>query len=73
MNVKKTEHFYIKDNGVISKMCHLSKNLYNQVIYILRNQSLNHEKLTGYKMRVKQFTPSFDTERMVGHICEVLT
>ena len=37
-------------------MCHLSKNLYNQVNYILNNQFLNHERLSGYDMLAKQFS-----------------
>jgi putative transposase len=37
-------------------MCHLSKNLYNQVNYILRNQFRKHEKMTGYNDLAKQFS-----------------
>jgi putative transposase len=43
-----TEKIYPKENETVSRMCHLSKNLFNQVDYILRNQFLNHEKLTEY-------------------------
>jgi putative transposase len=56
MKATRTEQIYIKGNETVSKMCHLSKNLYNQVNYILRNQFLNHEKLTGYKVLAKQFS-----------------
>ena len=59
MKVVRTEQIYLNGNDTISRMCHLSKNLYNQVNYIFRNQFLNHEKLTGYNELVKQFsTPS---------------
>ena len=59
MRVIRTEQIYIKENETVSKMCHLSKNLYNQANYALRNQFLNHEKLSGYNVLAKQFsTPS---------------
>ena len=56
MKVNRTEQIYIRENSTISRMCHLSKNLYNQVNYILRNQFLNHEKLSGYNELAKQFS-----------------
>ena len=46
MRVIRTEQIYIKENETVSRMCHLSKNLYNQANYVLRNQFLNHEKLS---------------------------
>ena len=62
MKVTRTEQIYLKENETISKMCHLSKNLYNQVNYILRNQFLNHEKLSGYNELAKQFSIPSDME-----------
>ena len=56
MKTMRTEQIFIKDNGVISKICHISKNLYNQVNYILRNQFFNKEKLSSYKDLAKQFS-----------------
>ena len=56
------EQIYIRENSTLSRMCHLSKNLYNQVNYILRNQFLNHEKLSGYNELAKQFSIPSDME-----------
>ena len=38
MKVKRTEQIYIGKDENTSRLCHLSKNLYNQTNYILRNQ-----------------------------------
>ena len=62
MKAVRTEQIHIKDNEAISRMCHLSKNLFNQVNYILRNQFLNHEKLSGYDLLAKQFSIPSDME-----------
>ncbi len=62
MKVNRTEQIYIRENSTLSRMCHLSKNLYNQVNYILRNQFLNHEKLSGYNELAKQFSIPSDME-----------
>ena len=48
MKVNRTEQIYIKENKTVSMLCHLSKNLYNQTNYILRNQFIKHETLDGY-------------------------
>lgn len=55
MKIKRTEQIYMEKNDTISHMCHLSKNLYNQVNYILRQQFIKKEKLTGYNDLVKLF------------------
>ncbi|OWP55855.1 MAG: transposase [Thermoplasmatales archaeon B_DKE] len=63
MNVRRTEQVYLRENETISHMCHLSKNLYNQVNYILRQQFINKEKLTTYGNLVKIFQePSEDED-----------
>ncbi len=62
MKVTRTEQIYIKKDETISYMCHLSKNLYNQVNYILLNQFLRHEKLSGYTVLAKQFSIPSDNE-----------
>ncbi|MCL4326362.1 MAG: transposase [Candidatus Thermoplasmatota archaeon] len=62
MKVTRTEQIYIKKDETISYMCHLSKNLYNQVNYILLNQFLRHEKLSGYAVLAKQFSIPSDNE-----------
>ena len=62
MKVTRTEQIYIKKDETISYMCHLSKNLYNQVNYILLNQFLRHEKLSGYTVLSKQFSIPSDNE-----------
>jgi len=55
MMVKRTEQVYLRENDTISHTCHLSKNLYNQVNYILRQQFIKREKQTGYNDLVKLF------------------
>ncbi|MCL5782544.1 MAG: transposase [Candidatus Thermoplasmatota archaeon] len=56
MKVNRTEQIYIRKNATVSSACHLSSNLYNQVNYILRQQFLKHEKLSGYNALAKQFS-----------------
>ena len=63
MKVKRTEQIYIGKDENISRLCHLSKNLYNQTNYILRNQFINHEKMTGYNKLEKQFSIPSDIEK----------
>ena len=64
MKVKRTEQIYVGYNENISNMCHLSKNLFNQVNYILRQQFMKRETMTGYNDLVKSFqVPSEDHER----------
>jgi putative transposase len=62
MKVIRTEQIFIHDNGVISKMCHISKNLFNQTNYILRNQFFNHNRMSSYKTLAKQFAEPSDME-----------
>ena len=49
MKVIRTEQIFIRGNGTVSTMCHISKNLFNQTNYILRNQFFSKEKTAGYK------------------------
>ena len=63
MKVKRTEQIYLKENELVSMMCHYSKNLYNQTNYSLRNQFINHEKMTGYNKLAKQFSIPSDIEK----------
>ncbi|MEM0142478.1 MAG: transposase [Candidatus Parvarchaeum sp.] len=58
----RTEQVYLNENETISRMCHFSKGLYNQVNYILRSQFLNHEKLAGYNKLAHQFSISSGIE-----------
>ena len=55
MKVIRTEQIFIRGNGAKSKMCHISKNLFNQTNYILRNQFFNKEKISSYKELAKEF------------------
>ena len=55
MEVKRTEQIYIGENETISKLCHISKNLYNQTNYVLKHQFLKKEKLSSYNDLVKLF------------------
>ena len=56
MKIIRTEQVFIRGNGVISSMCHISKNLFNQTNYILRNQFFRKEKMAGYKELAKEFS-----------------
>ena len=55
MKVNRTEKIHIGKNDTMSALCHMSKNLYNQVNYILRQQFIKHEKQAGYVDLVKKF------------------
>ncbi len=55
MKIIRTEQIFIRGNGAISSMCHISKNLFNQTNYILRNQFFNHNRMSSYKTLAKQF------------------
>ena len=64
MKVKRTEQIYIGKDGNVSGLCHISKNLFNQTNYILRQQFIKKEAMTGYNDLVKLFqVPSNDDER----------
>ena len=56
MKIIRTEQIFIRDNGTVSKMCYISKNLFNQANYILRNQFFRKEKMAGYKELAKEFS-----------------
>ena len=62
MKIIRTEQIFIRGNGAISKMCHTSKNLFNQTNYILRNQFFNHNRMSSYKELAKQFAEPSDIE-----------
>ncbi|QRF76471.1 transposase, IS605 OrfB family [Thermoplasmatales archaeon] len=62
MKVRRTEQVYLRENDTISHMCHLSKNLYNQVNYILRQQFIDKQKLTTYGDLVKIFQEPSEEE-----------
>jgi putative transposase len=55
MKVNRVEQIYIGYNENVSNLCHISKNLYNQVNYILRQQYIKKEKMSDYNELVKQF------------------
>ena len=62
MKVIRTEQIFIRDNGEVSKMCHLSKNLFNQANYIIRNQFFKKETMSSYKTLANDFSKPSDTE-----------
>ncbi|OWP56961.1 MAG: transposase [Thermoplasmatales archaeon B_DKE] len=62
MKVRRTEQIFLRENETISHMCHLSKNLYNQANYILRQQFINKEKLTTYGDLVRLFQVPSDRD-----------
>ena len=48
MRVKRTEQTWIRGNGNIGKLSHLSKNLYNEANYAIRQGFFKNGKLIGY-------------------------
>ena len=60
MKAIRTQQVFIHDNGTVSRMCHTSKNLFNQVNYILRKQFINKEKMSSYKTLAKEFSKPSD-------------
>jgi len=62
MKATRSDQIYIRYNETISMMCHISKNLYNQANYILRQQFLNHERLSGYSSLARKFSIPSDIE-----------
>ena len=49
-------------NKTISRLCYLSKNLYNQANYIIRQKYFNNEDIPGYSPLIKQFQVPSDNE-----------
>ena len=62
MRAIRTQQIFIHDNGTVSKMCHTSKNLFNQANYILRKQFFSREKMSPYNELAKQFSNPSDIE-----------
>ena len=48
MIVNRTEQIYLKGNKTVSTMCHLSKNLYNEANYIIRQEFFATRKWIRY-------------------------
>ena len=48
MKVKRTEQIWIKPNKDISRMSHISKNLYNESNYAIRQEFINNHKYISY-------------------------
>ena len=49
MSVKRTETIHLKENSKLSWLCHISKNLYNQGNYIIKQNWLNGHGYTKYE------------------------
>ncbi len=49
MKIIRTEQIFIRGNGVISGMYHISKNLFNQTSYVLRNQFFRRKRWQDIK------------------------
>ncbi|MEM0139061.1 MAG: transposase [Ferroplasma sp.] len=62
MKAIRTEQVHLDENAVISKLCHLSKNLYNQANYILRQQFIKQEKQASYYDLIKKFQVPSDKD-----------
>lgn len=48
MNLIRTEQIQIKHNEALSKLCHYSKNLWNEANYIIRQEFINNHKWIRY-------------------------
>ena len=48
MNVVRTERIWIRGSESISKLCHLSKNLYNEANFIIRQRFFKEHKIPSY-------------------------
>jgi len=48
MKVKRTEQIWIKPDKQIGNLCHISKNLYNESNYIIRQEFINNHKYISY-------------------------
>lgn len=63
MNVKtatRTEQIWLKGGKTITELCHLSKNLYNEANYIIRQELFKTGKWTRYNDLNKQLKESSD-------------
>ena len=48
MKVKRTEQIWLKPNKEIGRLCHISKNLYNESNYTIRQEFINNGKYIIY-------------------------
>ncbi len=58
MEVIRTEQIWMKHNEVISNLCHLSKNLYNEANYIIRQEFFTNKRWIRYNELDKIMQPS---------------
>lgn len=58
MQVKRTEQIWVKQNNQIGSLCHLSKNLYNEGNYIVRQELFNNKKWVRYNQLDKELKNS---------------
>jgi len=49
MKVKRTEQIWIKQNDSVSNLSHISKNLYNEANYSIRQEFIKNGKYISYK------------------------
>lgn len=54
MIIKRTETIYLKYDNQLSYLCHISKNLYNEGNYLIRQEFINNGKWLRYKDLDKQ-------------------
>lgn len=48
MKVRRTEQIWLKPNDNIGNLCHISKNLYNEANYMIRQEFINNGKYISY-------------------------
>lgn len=46
--MRRTERIWLKSSTEISRLCHLSKNLYNEANYIIRQEFFDNSKWIRY-------------------------
>lgn len=64
MKVKRTEQIWLKPSAELSRLCHLSKNLYNKANYIVRQELFN----TGKWIRYNQLAFQLKTSENCKHL-----
>lgn len=58
MLVKRTEQIWLKTSAELSRLCHISKNLYNEGNYIIRQELFNNGKWIRYNSLANQLKTS---------------
>jgi putative transposase len=61
---KRTEQIWIKPHKTLSRLCHLSKNLYNETNYLIRQDFFKHNKWLRYNSLYHTLKPSENYQKL---------